>query len=504
MYIVDDHALFGFHLDAWENAVILNWMEARVSAPMRTAVFRLHAATREQISILTSEQIGGDWQTEFAVLTPTLRADMPEREIITLGGIAVTSGMVANQVAEFNLRSHTHQIEIVEYRPIGYAAADWDAARARFFMDIMSGQGPDIIWDVFASFSPLIEAGVLLDLYTFLDADPELYRSMFFPNILSLAEAQDGSLVMMPYAFRITTWVGMGETVGNIESWTFSQMRIMVEQAADENMNPIATNGIGMTMSAWELLMNALRNSDSGFIDWTENTADLDNEDFIDFLELIANLPHDPAGFSIDSHQYSAARMQSGEQLLSYEIIDSVNMYQMYRFVFGEDMVFIGYPSRGGGAHSASFPGISINASSAHPEAAWQFIRQFLMPDLDLNPWLTGEASIPLRIDELEAQIEDAMTPRFETDARGNQVEVPRRHYSVNLTRDVPLYAMTEAQAREFRSIIESVNRRWLQNAAVEDIIQEELLPFLAGNRSAADTARIMQNRVQTFLWERG
>lgn len=66
----------------------------------------------------------------------------------------------------------------------------------------------------------------------------------------------------------------------------------------------------------------------------------------------------------------------------------------------------------------------------------------------------------------------------------------------------VSLYAMTAAEANSLRTIVESANRMGRFDETVMDMVTEELLPFLAGDRSAADTARILQNRIQTYMNE--
>ena len=68
----------------------------------------------------------------------------------------------------------------------------------------------------------------------------------------------------------------------------------------------------------------------------------------------------------------------------------------------------------------------------------------------------------------------------------------------------ISLYAMTEAEAYSLRTIVESATLMGRFDETVMEMVAEELLPFLAGDRSAADTARILNNRIQTYLSEQG
>ena len=508
LYIVDEQHLLGFNLEDGTKTILIDWMESQLST---RGEFHLNFLDTGRLSVIIGSQSGDDWQFEHALLTRTSRADLPEREIITVGGFYTSSNTAAvlqEQAMEFNRRSQTHQVEIVDFAS-GAAADDsaWQTALDRFHMEVMTGQGPDIIFSWGDRWpSNLIEAGLLLDLYPFIDADPELSRSDFLPNVLAVAEAEDGSLPVIPYAFNIWTLTALRDNLGDIDTWTFAEMRSLIEQAVAAGMPSILTNPVGFELCATITLSTALFASDFGFIDLIENTANLDNAHFIEILELAAHLPRELImSFDLEVPN-RARRMHDGEWLLHEVAITSADNFQMHREIFGDDLIFIGWPSQEGGGHRVSPMGmLSIPASNPNPDAAWSFIREILMPGIDLDPWF-GEwtISLPLRVDDFEAMMEDAITPRFERDQDGNEVEVPRMGYFVGTPDRWNLYAMPEAQAQEFRAMVEGANLRNYQIDAIQNIIAEEWLPFAHGDRSAADTARIMQNRVQTFLWERG
>ena len=498
LYIAGRTNLFGYNLDAGEQAMVLSWLESGVTLPLE---FYLNPLEDGRLSLIT---------TEHVLLTRTARADLGEFEIITLGALSMDN-ILQMQVMEFNQRSQTHQIEIVEYLDpmLDFNLDAALAAVARLIADMMIGQGPDIILDPSRQME---EAGLLLDLYPLLDADPELSRTDFFPNILRLQEVPDGALYSMSTGFQILTLVGMEDMVGHVDAWTFSEMHNLMEQALRRNMTYILNDFIGNEVSASSFLLNAFTYSFCNFIDLEENRANLDNADFIALLDFAARLPHTPPEPStILTRRTTGSRMMRGEQLFNEVVIGSVNDYQLNREIFGEDMVFLGWPSRDGGGHAVSFlQSFGIAASSANPEAAWEFIRGLLMPDPE-RLFYSQSQGFSLRMDDFEAAIENAMLPRYGPDIDGNQVEVSRVEfwrtgedhidYYVEV---IELYALTEADAEELRAIVEGATIRPSGLREISEMAAEELPPFLAGDRTAAETARILQNRVQTFLWERG
>jgi len=260
-------------------------------------------------------------------------------------------------------------------------------------------------------------------------------------------------------------------------------------------------------MSAENFLLWTLTRSDLDFINLEEGRANLDSADFIELLELAARMSPDEHEmlFDINPMRTTAARMRSGEQLLRLSGLASVNRYHLYREIFGDDMVFLGLPSSEGGRHEVMFQNaLSINAASDHQNAAWEFIRGFLMPGVDFFPDRAFEDGFSLRIDDFDAMVEAAMTPQFETDEDGNEVEVPRVSYFFMLNLDTDLYALSQEGADELRSIVESANLRQTFPYRAADIILEEWHTFFHGTRSAEDTARVMQSRVQILLYEIG
>jgi primosomal protein N' len=96
----------------------------------------------------------------------------------------------------------------------------------------------------------------------------------------------------------------------------------------------------------------------------------------------------------------------------------------------------------------------------------------------------------------------------MEADSDGNMVEVPFEFEAYDEGgRDTvvfEIYAMTDAVAESIRNIVETAvaNNHNVHQQTLFGLIDSDIASFFAGIRSAEDTARIIQNRVQTFLNE--
>jgi multiple sugar transport system substrate-binding protein len=241
----------------------------------------------------------------------------------------------------------------------------------------------------------------------------------------------------------------------------------------------------------------------TSFIDHANNRANFDSEEFINILEIAARFP-ELDDFPSEDREDEYALLYRGDQLFVRTFLHWPGDFQYYQTMLG-DIVAIGYPSPTGGQHIIDIPpvGIGITAGSSHEEAAWSFIRRFLLPDADVDTefWLT------LNIESFEARITELMTPDYweETNPEIGAVEGEERPIEFGwpgLSQRFYMYAMTEDEADAVRDIVQSASISFQQHWIIMDIILEDSYAFFNGARSAEDTARIIQNRVQTYLNE--
>lgn len=505
LYISDMNHLFGYRLDTGERELVLNWIESGIASDGgshvgllpdgRISVFTMDWGVMTRGNMSVSRSVvgghGGGAQAELTLLTRTPRASLPEREVITLGGLRI-HGEVSRQVVAFNRMSQTHQIQVQDFTMYD-TNDDAGAGRTRFLAAMGAGHGPDIVWGNLADLFPLADRGLLADLYSYMDADPEIDRTDFLTNILQALESEDATLPLIGNSFGISTMVGRADATPEMADWDLGALLDIIEQA------PPHSYPMGDWLESEAFLAAMLLSSGDEFINWTDGTAHLDSEAFINLLEIAYHLPHEIDWDNMDwtTHVDEHTRMLEGDQLVMGAQIWSADSSMQIYSALG-DIRFLGIPTSQGGAHVIHIDqGFGINSGSDNQDAAWAFVRQFLQTDSHI------EWQLPVRVDKFEATIEEAMTPEFFIDEDGNEVEQSRGGLGFGSGFVIDLYAMTEEEAATLREIATTASLLNRGEESVSDMITEELLPFLAGDRNAADTARILQNRITTFLRER-
>jgi hypothetical protein len=503
--ISDDFYLYGYSIEDNTQTTLLNWIQSGFS--------NIHSA---QVGIFDDGRIfvltgvynsRGEWEAEMYILKPVLINEMPDRITLTLSSMTVPHD-VRQAVAAFNRQNALYRIEVYEYVnqadfPAGditaeVARAIFDNAMTRLQVDFIAGNIPDIICQPIGE---MYERGFLLDLNPLIDADPDIDRADFFPNALSAMESPDGKLFSIANTFHIQTIMSRKETLGHIEAWTPAQMLALLREAQEMSLP------FGTLMLREDLLRMLLNYTDMGFIDWDNFQASFDNDEFIDLLHTAMLLPSAsdlPPDIWRGDIVQEIRQMQRGEQLLAWGFLSRPGYYQYFTDSF-EDSMALGLPTLNGGVHIITpYSRIGIGAGTDHAEAAWSFLRGFLLHSAAEFTTSSHESAFPLRIDLFDEIIEDITTPRTFTNAAGEIIEHMREsRYSYDGFTRIELMAMSEKTANSLRNLVESAAPAGRGiDSELWYIIEGDLADFYTGIRSAEETARIIQGRTQIWLSE--
>jgi len=400
-----------------------------------------------------------------------------EREILTIGGVDLNDPLLAERVRQFNQQSESHRAVIVDYAQEG----GWEGALIRLRTDLMVGEGPDVVLlDMQVEENDISHAlkqgGFLADLHPFFENDADFSLTDFFKNVFDLWTNQDGVLSYVAGSIVLNPFWGPSEGLEGFTDFTHAGFLQFLRNAEAQGVPyPAGINFLPY------MVFSTMLFADDTFFCYRTGRANFENELFLDILAYAASIPDDRQARWMQAMETGEAfdpvsSFARGEQLLTRMFgMMTVDEFHL-RDVSVGGLTPIGVPNAAGEpAFSASaIRRMGIRVNSPNAEAAWDFIRLFLLvPNSD-----TTIEGLPIRRDLFEAYVSEVMQSEATPE-------------------------LTEERAAVLRMIMEHVTHNSMPNPRVMEIIWEETSPFLAGDRTAEDTARIIQNRVSTYLAER-
>ncbi|MBR5094684.1 MAG: hypothetical protein IK095_06275 [Oscillospiraceae bacterium] len=345
-----------------------------------------------------------------------------------------------------------------------------EEARKAMALAVITGEiRPDLFDLSSLNAAALAVGGHLEDLYPYLDADPELSRESFYPNVLQAQEIR-GGLYEVVTNYSLLTALGYASELGGARSW--DELLPLAEST------PRCRRLIGAeARSRMELLELLTAASGKKLVDWDSGECRFDTPYFRSLLTACAQLPAqgaDPAGYY--ESQPSPA---DGDGLLSVEEISELWLGAAWSRDYGEGGCAVaGLPELGSVLMPYSALGCSalgMAADSQHKEACWSFLRRFY---LDAPTYAFGA---------MQGDLEDAIRKEL------------RQREEEGLTDRWP---NAEADMRLFADAFAGATVLYREDEAVWQIVQAEAERYFAGQISAEECARAVQSRAQIYLAE--
>lgn len=431
-----------------------------------------------------------DGSAQLARLTLVDASELPETTVLRLACFYL-SEEVRRAVLDFNRSNSGAKIEVVDYSQY-VTEDDYSAGLTKLNVEILSGNVPDLFASDGLPIAQYGARGLLYDMYELIDSDPELSRESFFENILD-AFATDGKLYTITPSFRIVSLVGNAEVVGAEPGWTLEEMREVIES------QPQVQYVLDSYTTPESMLQQMLTLNLGRYVDWETGECGFDSEDFVELLEFCAALPEGGG-----SGGGTPALVASGKQLLASFRAADFQEYQLYEAMFGGKLAFKGYPSadRAGNMVEPMYGSLSISSTCKDVDAAWSFVRTLLLEENYITD-SSHSFGYPLNRAAYDAAEAAAMEKHYTTDPEtGEQVEEPVSSWSWDAL-DVEIYAMSKEEAQALRELIASVKYSMSYDETIMNMIAEDSAAFFKGDKSAADTAAIIQDRISTYVNER-
>jgi ABC-type glycerol-3-phosphate transport system substrate-binding protein len=362
-------------------------------------------------------------------------------------------------VAKWNRANSDYRINIIQYGSgTGYYSYDgvFDSSDGydKFALDIAAGNIPDII-DVSAlPVQTLVSKGLLDDLYPYVDKDIELNREDFYPNILKALEI-DGGL----YQTLSGTTLTVAYTDGDVPYLTASETANLFKKSGKKYF----TNAV----DKWFLKEEFCAYYADDFVDWTIGQCSFDSDEFISALELLKLM---------QPENYVAE--ENAEYFLTQEALYMMRIARETPLWHG-GISITGMPARNGSGNILHGAGqqLAISSSSKHKDAAWSFVRTMLTEEYQNSFYI----------------------PCFRTHIAAQENGFAK---IMSFEEDKDTIALLNQRYEIMMNVYTSTDKLYRVNSHLYDIIVEEALGYLAGDKTAEETAAVIQSRASLYVAE--
>lgn len=472
LFAVNEVGIYAYDFASMKMNPVLQWSQSDFAFQYEQA----------QVCVLSKDVIIVMNDTRINLLVREMTNPNEGLKTITIGGMNLDQyPELAIAVASFNENNTDYLIEVRDYmKDLAVIDAGGDRSKAitQLNLDILSGEGPDVlVSDFLLSTSSYESQGIFVDLYKMMDNDASFHRDDFAQNLFSICET-NGQLFKLGTKCFIEGLSGAKAVIGDRTGWTMDEFDAMIS-SLPEGIVPMNSNNTQTDILGRCDVLN--------FVNYATGEVNFDNDDFYRLLDFAKTY-----GLDDENPAYSTESPQIAFKMC---LISSLAAYNDEAFYLGGPISVFGFPSENRSGASVGFPFfLSILSDSDTVDASWIFVKSLLAEDAQMAASIDSEgfeAYIPIRISVIEAKIEAALHPTKD--------ELEYFAYSGQYQTQ----ALTEETVNDFLDLIYNANSLTITDLDIINIILEEAPAYFNDQKTAKDVAALIQNRVQTIVYEK-
>lgn len=404
-------------------------------------------------------------------------------------------------IRDFNNNETDYKIKYIDYYPwsrIDYSLS-WEEinkgfreAERQLYIDILSGNGPDII---VGPDRAMKESGLLIDLMPMIQSDIDFHAEDFLANVIE--SAKDGDILYsFPVFFSLDGLAGKSSAIGDRTGWNINEFNKMA-QSLPKGMVPFAD------FSQSELLTEALTVPASGYYDSGKSGDRIIKEEFVTLLKWAKEfgIPDEIAKEGRESgaiYENHNNLIRDGKlAIVGVQVSSPGAMKTAYGYY--EKMTYTGFPSPNRIGLSISASEYAVTTSCEAPEIAWMFIKSLLSEEMQKQV-IREEQGIPVRLSSLDLLIDFSVHmdqyPELirETDWDWNTEDPELKEY-IKFLREVGI--------PKFEEIVHHVDSIRDPDYDFIEIVLEEAAAYFNDMKTAEEVVDIINNRARALFNER-
>ncbi|WP_409340633.1 ABC transporter substrate-binding protein [Paenibacillus sp. MBLB4367] len=355
---------------------------------------------------------------------------------------------------------------------------------------MLSGKGPDMLSLDMLPSEKYVGQHLLADLSGMLKKDPSFLKGDYFNNILESSRT-GGGLYSLPLAFFLNVLIGDEAAIKQAgvsfddKKWTWDKYAETLLQMNQKRTTHEGGGGFPGAMPATgpeamqSLLTEMVKENYPRFVNEDSRTASFDSAAFLDMMGQVKKMFDD--GVFAEGRASSYFNPQNVNSAWDYlvSVKESGKQAKLYAKPRAEGTAAGGY--------FYPYKIIGINEKSAVKQEAWDFLQFLMSEELQLAP---ERAGFPINRRVYEKQVEDLL-------AKG----------TIKAYEEGPLqgqaFPVDPAQIKLLEGYLsEAIHSVAFQPSKIEEIVLKECQAYFSGQKSAKDVAKLIQNKVTTYLNE--
>lgn len=378
---------------------------------------------------------------------------------------ADVSSSIWTAITKFNQENKEYYVTIKNY--------DGWFNLERLHADMAGGNGPDIIDMTYSTYyEAYVKNGYLENLSPYLEQSQ--YADDIIWNVLDPYKINGGLYLFIPQ-FQLHGLLIHPEYEVFVDEWN---METFLELTEKNQWEKDILGGMGDPQS---LLQYMLCGRQEEFIDWEQKTAAFETEGFADMLALCRE--YSQADWS-DALEWTYDEQKRNNLCMPCLFGGGFSTYLSNVGIYDREYQVYGYPTLSGQAYGINVctDSCAIYTGSKHKDGAWEFIESLLW---ESNQKYSGMVNpgFPVRSSLLKEM----------------EIEAKNEQYRIN----GEVLTITENEISILEDIIYNEELRPVMiDSDIWSVIQEETASYFAGDKSAEETAHIIQSRVQIILAE--
>jgi ABC-type glycerol-3-phosphate transport system substrate-binding protein len=236
------------------------------------------------------------------------------------------------------------------------------------------------------------------------------------------------------------------------------------------------------------------------YVDWSSGTVSFDSDDFVKLLDFSMNFP-DQDDADYENAEDISVLLKQGKLFLKDIYLWSVEDIPVYTKMYKKQGGYsvLAYPSEDKSSRlimNMDGTALAITEQCEDKEGAWNFVREFYTYEYQKK---NNDDAFPTRKDVFDKMMEYAMATEEYTDDDGTDVK-PIGSYG-----EADTGPLSEEEVKIVRDMVDRIGYCMTYDSYssdVQNIVTEETEAFFQGDKTAKETADIIQSRVNIYVSE--